>query len=235
MENEYYKLIPNKTKKELNFEFDFEVNYNGKTKELAIFELCQEFNLFFDCNLAKDSRGLGDYIKHITLLPQYENKKFGDSVIKEKEMELINGYEKDLENSKMLKEWKLSLLDALRNEQQMLLQKMKKAIDEDNIGTYKNLVLALKEITYLVNSEEDKFKGETIYVEIDRELMQIYFKQNKKITKVENIVVARAKIEDFLNRDKNICICIDCTGIGIGLYDELKSRGYKVVKAERVG
>lgn len=140
MENEYYKLIPSKTKKKLNDEFDFEVNYNGKTKELAIFELCQEFNLFFDCNLAKNSRGLGDYIKHITLLPQYENKKFGESIIKEKEMEL-------------------NLLDALKNEQQMLLQKMKKAIEEDNIGTYKNLVLALKEITYLVNNEEDKFKG----------------------------------------------------------------------------
>lgn len=144
-----------------------------------------------------------------------------------------NGYEKDLENTKRLEGCKLDLLDALRNEQQMLLEKMKENMENGNIGTYKNLIIALKEITHLIH-EEDKFKGEIIYVEIDRELMQIYFKYKKKITKVENITVARAKIEDFLNRDKSICICIDCTGIGIGLYDELKSRGYKVVKAERI-
>lgn len=50
--------------------------------------------------------------------------------------------------------FQLNLLTALKNEQQLLLEKMKKAIDEDNIGTYKNLVQALERVTYLSQREE---------------------------------------------------------------------------------
>lgn len=51
-----------------------------------------------------------------------------------------------------------SLLKTLLNEQNQLLKKIEKARNEDNYGTYKNLIQALSEITRLVNNErwEDK-------------------------------------------------------------------------------
>lgn len=58
-----------------------------------------------------------------------------------------------------LKGLEVELLEELKNEQRLLLAKIKKAREEDNIGTYKNLIQALREITYLVQNEEIRIES----------------------------------------------------------------------------
>lgn len=50
----------------------------------------------------------------------------------------------------------LSLIEALQNEQNQLLQKLAKIRQEDNYGTYKNIVMALSEVTRLIEKESWK-------------------------------------------------------------------------------
>ena len=57
-------------------------------------------------------------------------------------------YKKDRIECEVDKE--LSLLEALKNEQTQLLQKLEKIRIEDNYGTYKNIVTALSEVTRLI-------------------------------------------------------------------------------------
>lgn len=146
----FYDLVPNVSRYELNDWFDLGIKL-GISKETLILTLCKEYDLYFDYTLARNIGTLGSYIKDISIFPQYEGKKFKDSLF-----ENIDG----VPVSYNLKaEKKLDLLTALKNEQQLLLGKMKKVMEEDNVGTYKNLVLALKEITGLAQNEEKNRKS----------------------------------------------------------------------------
>lgn len=57
----------------------------------------------------------------------------------------------------------MSLLEALQNEQVELLKKLSKIRQEDNYGTYKNIIMALSEVTRLIERNtpiekwEDRF------------------------------------------------------------------------------
>lgn len=57
----------------------------------------------------------------------------------------------------------MSLLEALQNEQAELLKKLSKIRQEDNYGTYKNIIMALSEVTRLIERNtpiekwEDRF------------------------------------------------------------------------------
>ena len=50
-------------------------------------------------------------------------------------------------------EFNKPLLEALQNEQSQLLQKLAKIRQEDNYGTYKNIIMALSEVTRLIEKE----------------------------------------------------------------------------------
>lgn len=76
--------------------------------------------------------------------------------------------------------FQLDLLSALKNEQQLLLSKMKKALDDDNIGTYKNLVLALKEIAGLVQ-REDWSQQWSKYSSEDKEYVAVWEQKGSEI------------------------------------------------------
>lgn len=53
-------------------------------------------------------------------------------------------------------EFNKPLLEALQNEQNQLLKKLEKIRQEDNYGTYKNIVMALSEVTRLIEKESWK-------------------------------------------------------------------------------
>lgn len=65
-------------------------------------------------------------------------------------------YENDKITCEVSKE--LSLLEALQNEQTQLLKKLAKISqgDNDNYGTYKNIIQALSEVTRLIENESWK-------------------------------------------------------------------------------
>lgn len=50
-------------------------------------------------------------------------------------------------------EFNKPLLEALQNEQTQLLNKLAKIRQEDNYGTYKNIIMALSEVTRLIEKE----------------------------------------------------------------------------------
>lgn len=70
-------------------------------------------------------------------------------------------YENDKITCEVGKE--LNLLEALRNEQNQLLQKLAKIRQEDNYGTYKNIVMALSEVTRLIERNTPIEKWEDRY------------------------------------------------------------------------
>lgn len=130
---------------------------------------------------------------------------------------------------------KLNLLSALQNEQRLLLSKMKKSMDEDNMGTYKNLVMALKEITYLVQKEEEKIKNGEMYIDFGIDVSYIYF--NGRIISIKGKNVSEViinKVKDLVNNDKNTTIFLDTRNIGVSLYDRLIAEGFVNVKSVNV-
>lgn len=150
MEKEFYRLIPTVSKKEIREQYEKALK-NGIDKGEIILGICQIHDLIFDQRVIDNCRDISDYMRKIHSFKQYDNKKFKDSIIylgNNKSNDIPEHYHNPHSNGT------LDLISALKNEQQLLLNKMSKAMDEDNIGTYKNLVLALKEITGLVQREE---------------------------------------------------------------------------------
>lgn len=70
-------------------------------------------------------------------------------------------YENDKITCEVGKE--LNLLEALQNEQNQLLNKLAKIRQEDNYGTYKNIVMALSEVTRLIEKNTPIEKWEDRY------------------------------------------------------------------------
>lgn len=170
---DYYELISTKTKEEVKKEYELLANQVGMNKKSAILRICQTYDLIFDQNIIKGCRDISDYMRKIHSLKQYDEKKFKDSIIylddnkkdghpkhchkfvlEEGLGSVVSTYAIDMEDSNSSSDLKLDLLSALKNDQKLLLKKMSKAIDEDNIGTYKNLVTALREVTFLIQNEE---------------------------------------------------------------------------------
>ena len=137
-----------------------------------------------------------------------------------------NHYEVDLKN--------FVLLNELKNEQVLLLEKVRKAREEDNIGTYKNLILALKEVTYLIQNEEVKLKAEKMYVDMG-ETTYIYYKGKMLTLKgTKNDEAIANKVIDAVWNSKDVPIYIDTVGFGLALYQFLENKGYNVLKTENL-
>lgn len=49
---------------------------------------------------------------------------------------------------------KFNLIETLKNEQELLLNKISKAREKGDSGTYKNLIVALRDISRLIHDEE---------------------------------------------------------------------------------
>ena len=140
---DYYELIPNKTKEEvkgiwldLYVECDYDIY-----KSLEGF--CNFFNLYFDKNLINASstsyeKIYSEYLKRISSLPQYRGKTFSDKPTK-KEFDLI---------------------DTLKIEQKMLIDKIAKLREKGDFGSYKNLIVALRDISRLIHDEENMKRWE---------------------------------------------------------------------------
>lgn len=125
----------------------------------------------------------------------------------------------------------LNLLSALKNEQQLLLGKMRKAMEDDNVGTYKNLVQALREITNLVQNEERAIKYEKAYIEVDRDSAYMYFRGEKLLVRTNSVDVMVNIIKSKLKDNREMPIYIDIRTVGLAVYDSLKSEGFNVLEA----
>lgn len=139
---DYYKLIPNKPKEEICNEFTQVTNEIGDlTYSLLLF--CNNYNLVFDVNLVEGLNGYRDdefikrYIRNISSFPQYKGKVFRDSIFKKQKID---------------KEF--NLIDTLKIEQKLLVEKIAKTRDNGDYGSYKNLIVALRDITRLIHDEE---------------------------------------------------------------------------------
>lgn len=152
MRNDFYRLIPDVKKEDIKKLYDECLISMSKSE--AIMKICQIYDLIFDQKIVENCNGIGDYMKAIHSLPQYSGKKFIDSIIllDSKSEHEVKPHSNTVVNNMLNKD--LDLIFALKNEQNLLLKKMKRALDENNVGTYKNLVLALKEITGLIQKEE---------------------------------------------------------------------------------
>lgn len=171
---DYYELISTKTKEEVRKQYEGLTNQVGMNKKSAILKICQNYDLIFDQNIVEGCRDISDYMRKIYSLKQYDGKKFKDSIIylddnkkdglpkhchkfvlEEGLDSVASTYAIDMENSNSLSDLKLDLLSCvLKKDQKLLLEKMEKAIEEDNMGTYKNLLQALERVTYLIQREE---------------------------------------------------------------------------------
>lgn len=135
-------------------------------------------------------------------------------------------YYNDLDN--------FDLLNELKNEQVLLLEKVRKAREEDNIGTYKNLILALKEVTYLIQNEKVKLKSEKMYIDIG-EITYIYYKGKMLTLKgTKNVEAIANKVIEAVWSSKDVPIYIDTRAYGLALYQFLESKGYNVLKTENL-
>lgn len=142
---DYYELIPNKTKEEICNEFVQATNEIGDlTYSLLLF--CNNYNLVFDVNLVEGLNEYRDdefiefikrYIRNISSLPQYKGKIFRDSIFKKQKID---------------KEF--NLINTLKIEQELLVEKIAKTRDKGDYGSYKNLIVALRDIARLIHDEE---------------------------------------------------------------------------------
>ena len=137
-----------------------------------------------------------------------------------------NHYEVDLKN--------FVLLNELKNEQVLLLEKVRKAREDDNIGTYKNLILALKEVTYLIQNEEVKLKAEKMYIDIGETTYMYYKGKMLTLKGIINIEVIANKVIEVVANRKDVPIYIDTRACGLALYQLLESKGYNVLKTENL-
>ena len=64
---------------------------------------------------------------------------------------------------------KFDLIETLKNEQELLVEKIAKTRDKGDYGSYKNLIVALRDITRLIHDEE------------------FYSKKSKNVVKNDNI------------------------------------------------
>lgn len=136
-----YVLIPNESKNDVKNKFaDIIANeIIGKTdaenERKMTFELfCKHYDLYFDEKIMSNCDDIGRYISKIGSLPQYRGLKFKDSK-----------FDNDKKNA---------LIEALKYDQEQLLKKRIKCLENNDIGTYKNIVNALTVVTGLIHEEE---------------------------------------------------------------------------------
>lgn len=130
---------------------------------------------------------------------------------------------------------KFDLIETLKNEQELLLNKISKAREKGDAGTYKNLIVALRDISRLIHDEVNimniELKYNKLYFEVESDGTNIYY--NGCIYRVKGKLSEVAKyIENHICNNKNVEIYGDLHGFGLALADELKYLGYKIKESE---
>lgn len=128
-----------------------------------------------------------------------------------------------------------NLIETLKNEQELLLNKISKAREKGDSGTYKNLIVALRDISRLIHDEVNimniELKYNKLYFEVELDRTNIYY--NGCIYRVKGKLNEIAKyIENHICNNKNVEIYGDLHGLGLALADELKYLGYKIKDSE---
>lgn len=124
---------------------------------------------------------------------------------------------------------KFNLIETLRTEQELLMNKITKARENGDVGTYKNLITALREITRLIHDEEmiATRNSNKLYFEVESERTYIYYEGVVYRTSGNFMTIAKY-ISRICNGNKSVEIYGDCHGLGLGLLDSLNNLGYTV-------
>lgn len=100
---------------------------------------------FIDDLWNKCDGSIGEYLENVFFIPQYKELRWNNAVNASKSNEF--------KNDNIIKDFKYpsSVLITLKNELACLNPKIQKARIDENWGTYKNLILAYKEVFQLMN------------------------------------------------------------------------------------
>lgn len=125
---------------------------------------------------------------------------------------------------------KFNLIETLRTEQELLMNKITKARENGDVGTYKNLITALREIVRLVRDEELYSRSDTsrLYFEAESDTVYIYFKDTVYRVTGDYKTISNYIDNDICKGDRSIKIHGDCHGFGLGLGDCLYDLGYEI-------
>jgi hypothetical protein len=138
---------------------------------------------------------------------------------------------------------KMSPKELLINELYCLGKKIKKHNEENkDVGTYKNLILAYKEVLNLLinmNIEIDELETgsnkEYLYYDwtrgetLEDSIISIYYKGKRHCISFKCGYKAIASyIKDLIRNENNVTIIGDCHGIGYGIKDNLEQQGLKI-------
>lgn len=126
-----------------------------------------------------------------------------------------------------------TIRDTLYDEIKCLVPKIQKARENEEYGTYKNLILAYKEVLLLINDMYKQYGFENKKANMYVNYIALPEKQNNKVevlVKNKQYIISGPvfkKAEDFINpikqiaKNENAIIYIDTHGCGIALYDLL--------------
>lgn len=132
------------------------INYYNSTKGdiyATIFETCKYFDLVYDVDLIYQIKNspngykfiFKEYLRRINSLPQYNKLSFKDSKYTTLSNKLNKG--KKIDES-------LNTLGFLNKEKTSLEQKISEMLKKGDIETYKNLIIAYKEVLRLIKDED---------------------------------------------------------------------------------
>lgn len=161
-----YGLIPGATKSEVTTAYKMLMNVAKLGKEKSLYEICKEYDLYYDNELAQNSCGIQEYIKYLSSLKQYKDKAFRHTLksnsVLDKTPQYIGTFVRPAENNIGIKQElssskELSVLNVLKQDRDSIIKKMGIALHSDNIGTYNNLVKSLVLVSDLINKEDLKW------------------------------------------------------------------------------
>ena len=139
------------------------------------------------------------------------------------------------------------ILDTLFNEINCLMPKIAKARENEEFGTYKNLILAYKEVLLLINDtykqyglkmkSENNIKEKIVYADVyipqDARNVKIIIYSEDNIYILDNpnlsMIDHALTIKNIFKDDDYVIFYLDTHGFGRGLYDILKGeKGFDV-------
>lgn len=190
--------------------------------------LCGKYDLYFDINLLKGSASetLGAYMRQINSLPQYRSKRFKDSVFNKEDNK-----DSDVDTEKM------STIDFLDMDIEKVKKNILKSVNDGSVNEHGKWLQSLRDAVRLkqdleyIDGNKDtnlyfdvSVKGEETCVYCDGEIKRF---KNCNFDEIANFV-------DSMVNDKNVDIYGDYFGLGLGLADALKQRGYSNFKDTKI-
>lgn len=137
--------------------------------ETGFEDLLRKMDVPYIANVYNSCSSIGGYMRIILSMPQYKGLRFKDSVFScNDHIEMRSEITDDINKSTIsyrndgvidFKVQKVDIIEILDEEIDHLIRKFKQAREENNIGTFKNLFLAFKEVYNMRKEElEDDWK-----------------------------------------------------------------------------